>query len=251
MEEILVEARDVSRTYRNGDRSVQALVSATCRVRAGDRIALVGPSGSGKSTLLQILAGLDAPTTGSVDWPSLGSRGELRPGKVAVVFQTPSLLAPLTAVENVELPLLLLDMPSKKARVMALDALMRIDLGEVADKLPEELSGGQGQRVAMARAIATAPRLVLADEPTGQLDHPTAQHLFDVLLAALEGTGTALVVATHDQAIAGRMRTTWHIRYGVLETLPVLENVVSAADTEIGTGREAEQTGTPQGVVRK
>ena len=166
-------------------------------------------------------------------------------------FQTPSWLAPLAAVGNVEVALLLLDIPAKSARVMALDALMRIDLGEVADKLPEELSGGQGQRVAMARAIATAPRLVLADEPTGQLDHPTAQHLFDVLLAALAGTGTALVVATHDQAIAERMRATWNIQYGVLETLPVMENVVSAASTEIGTGREAEQTGTPQGVVRK
>ncbi len=198
-------------------RSVQALLSATCAVRSRDRIALVGPSGSGKSTLLQILAGLDTPTTGSIEWPLLGPRNQLRPGRVAVVFQTPSLLAPLTAVENVELPLLLGGTPAREARDRALDALMRIDLEEIAGKLPEELSGGQAQRVAVARSLATAPMLVLADEPTGQLDHPTAQHLFDVLLAALEGTSTALVVATHDLVIAARMRTTWHMQHGVLD----------------------------------
>jgi putative ABC transport system ATP-binding protein/lipoprotein-releasing system ATP-binding protein len=159
-----------------------------------------------------------------------------------MVFQTPSLLAPLTAVENVELPLLLQSMDATRAREMALDALLRIDLGEVANKLPEELSGGQAQRVAMARSIATRPRLILADEPSGQLDHSTAQHLFDGLLAALEGTGTALLVATHDQGIAKRMSITWHIQHGVLEKLPVA-NVVS-------DGRVAVGTDIPGGVIR-
>ena len=123
---------------------------------------------------------------------------------------------------------------------MALDALMRIDLEEVANKLPEELSGGQAQRVAMARALATGPKLILADEPTGQLDYPTAQHLFDVLLAALEGGGTALVVATHDQAIAKRMVTTWHIQHGVLE-------VPAIASAGMSTG----QANTPGGIVQR
>ena len=234
-DDILVDARDLSRTYTNGDRSVQALVSATCHVRSNDRIALVGPSGSGKSTLLQILAGLDTPTAGSIEWPALGPRSGLRPGKVSVVFQTPSLLAPLTAVENVELPLLLQGTPANEARSKAVDALMWIDLGELAGKLPEELSGGQAQRVAVARSLATGPMLVLADEPTGQLDHPTAQHLFDVLLAALEGTPTALVIATHDLAIAARMRTTWHMQYGVLNA-PVTEESVSAEGARAGAG---------------
>jgi putative ABC transport system ATP-binding protein/lipoprotein-releasing system ATP-binding protein len=117
----------------------------------------------------------------------------------------------------VEIPLLLGQESAAKARATALAALERIDLGFIAEKLPEELSGGQAQRVAVARALVTQPKLLLADEPTGQLDHPTAQQLFDVLLASLEGTETALVVATHDQSVAGRMKTIWHMEHGILE----------------------------------
>jgi putative ABC transport system ATP-binding protein/lipoprotein-releasing system ATP-binding protein len=105
----------------------------------------------------------------------------------------------------------------EKARAAALDALNRIGLIAIADKLPEELSGGQAQRVAIARALATQPKLILADEPTGQLDHPTAQHLFDVLLASLEDTDIALVVATHDMTVAERMHKIWHMQHGTLE----------------------------------
>jgi ABC-type lipoprotein export system ATPase subunit len=217
MPDTLVLIQNGGRTYSLGSTSVVALASATCTVMSGDRIALVGPSGSGKSTLLHLLGGLDTPTSGSLDWPALGARDTLRPTKVGLVFQMPSLLAPLTVVENVEIPLLLGPASTEKARSAALDALDRIGLKSLAEKLPEELSGGQAQRVAVARALATQPKLILADEPTGQLDHPTAQHLFDVLFASLEGTDTALVVATHDMTVAKRMHKVWQMQYGTLE----------------------------------
>jgi putative ABC transport system ATP-binding protein/lipoprotein-releasing system ATP-binding protein len=217
MPEMLVLMDQVRRTYLRGETSVVALASATCTVLPGERIALMGPSGSGKSTLLHLLGGLDRPTSGNLSWPALGPCETLRPEKVGLVFQMPSLLPSLTVVENVEIPLLLGQESAAKARAAALAALERIGLGFIAEKLPEELSGGQAQRVAVARALITQPRLLLADEPTGQLDHPTAQQLFDVLLAALEGTETALVVATHDQSVAKRMKTVWHMEHGILE----------------------------------
>jgi lipoprotein-releasing system ATP-binding protein len=217
MPEVLVDVQDVGRTYRFGETVVVALASATCRISPGDRVALVGPSGSGKSTLLHLMGGLDVPTTGRVCWPGLGERESLRPEKIAFVLQTPSLLAPLTVVENVEMPLLLGRRGTKEARRAASEALERIELAHIADKLPEELSGGQAQRVAVARALVYRPRLILADEPTGQIDQPTAKHLFDVLFAALEGTDTALVVSTHNTTVAGRMSNCWHMQYGVLK----------------------------------
>ena len=217
MTEVLIDVSEAGRTYQTGASPVVALDSATCKVTSGSHIALVGPSGSGKSTLLQLMGGLDTPTSGKVSWPGLGKRQTLRPEKIAFVFQTPSLLAPLTVVENVEMPLLLGRQGAKEARQAALEALERIELADIADKLPEELSGGQTQRVAVARALAYRPSLILADEPTGQLDHPTASHLFDVLLASLEGVDTALVVATHDKDVAGRMHDHWNMQHGVLE----------------------------------
>ncbi len=219
MPEVLAYIQNGERTYRRGNTPVVALVSATCAIMPGDRIALVGPSGSGKSTLLHLLGGLDTPTSGILAWPALGARETLRPGKIGFVFQTQSLLAPMTVVENVEIPLLLGQVSAEKARATALDMLERIELESLAEKLPEELSGGQAQRVAIARALTCGPKLILADEPTGQLDHPTAQHLFDVLLAALEGTDTALLVATHDMTVAERMHTLWRMQHGTLEHL--------------------------------
>jgi ABC-type lipoprotein export system ATPase subunit len=217
MPEVLAYIQNGGRVYRRGNTPVLALVSATCAIMPGDRIALVGPSGSGKSTLLHLLGGLDTPTSGILAWPALGARETLRPGKIGFVFQTQSLLAPMTVVENVEIPLLLGQVSAEKAHATALDMLERIGLESLAEKLPEELSGGQAQRVAMARALVCGPKLILADEPTGQLDHPTAQHLFDVLFAALEGTDTALLVATHDMTVAERMHTVWRMQHGTLE----------------------------------
>lgn len=215
MTDLLVETLGVARSFERGGKTVEALAPATCRVTAGDRIALLGSSGSGKSTLLHLMAGLDLPSAGEIRWPHLGDRDALRPRQVAMVFQSPSLMPPLSAVENVELPLIL-NGRGGDARAAAMEALERVGLADLAEKLPEELSGGQGQRVAMARAIATRPQLLLADEPTGQLDQATGRALIDALLGWLAGSRTALVIATHDLAIAERMDHVWRMDHGEL-----------------------------------
>ena len=225
MAEPLVVGRDVTREFPAGDRDVrQVLAACSCRVMPGDRIALTGPSGSGKSTLLTILGGLDKPTSGEVAWPGLRSAArdpaaeiDLRPPGVAFVFQSPSLLPALDVRQNVCLPLMLAghaqDMEAQADRMLA-----AFDLGSLADKLPGELSGGQAQRVAMARALMTRPRLILADEPTGQLDHPTAKQVLDVTFELLANWDNAIVIASHDDAVAARMRRTWTLDHGKFAT---------------------------------
>ena len=215
---ILVETLDAGRAFRQGDQEIVALLPTTSRVHAGDRVGLMGASGSGKSTLLHLMAGLDAPTTGEVRWPALGPAETLRPGKIAVVFQFPSLMAPLSVIENVEL-LLILSGASDNAREKATAALARLGLENLAAKLPEELSGGQAQRVAMVRAIACEPRLILTDEPTGQLDQRTGQAVMSAFLEWLSTTRTALVLATHDPTMAERMDQVWRMEHGRL-TMP-------------------------------
>lgn len=215
MPDPLVDADTAGRSFGEGPNAVHALRSATCRVMPGDRIAVMGPSGCGKSTLLHLMADLDQPTSGSVTWPGLGPRGSLRPGPIAVVFQAASLMPALTAVENVALPLLLADKLAG-AEDAARRVLARLGLEDLADKLPEQLSGGQAQRVAMARALCGQPRLLIADEPTGQLDRATAMELMRTLLGALDGR-TALVVATHDPEVARLLPVVWHMAGGFLE----------------------------------
>ncbi|MEP7208180.1 MAG: ABC transporter ATP-binding protein [Casimicrobiaceae bacterium] len=215
MRDVLIEADSISRSYRQGGAPVAAVASATFRVRAGDRVALVGRSGSGKSTLLHLMAGLDVPSGGVIRWPALGPPETLLPAKIALVFQAPSLLEPMTVSENVALPLLLAKIGGDvDAAVSA--ALATFGLEDLARKLPEELSGGQMQRVAMARAIVGSPSVILADEPTGQLDQPTGHALLEALLDHLAGSTTALVIATHDVSIAERMEVIWRIERGVL-----------------------------------
>ncbi|MEA2297810.1 MAG: putative transport system ATP-binding protein [Solirubrobacteraceae bacterium] len=214
----LVRCDGVARTYGAGPAATVALQPTDCAVFAGQRIALVGPSGSGKSTLLHLMAGLDDPTLGAVSWPAIGTRDELRPGRVAVIFQGPSLLAPLTVLENAALPLVIGGMTDKAARVTAHAALLTLDLDELADKLPEEISGGQAQRVAVARALAGKPTLILADEPTGQLDRTNGAAVVDVLLAAANHAGCALVISTHDLGVAERLPERWEMRSGELQT---------------------------------
>jgi ABC-type lipoprotein export system ATPase subunit len=193
-----------------------ALQPTDLELFAGDTVALVGPSGSGKSTLLHLMAGLDDPTVGSVSWPAIGDRAALRPGPVAVVFQGPSLLPPLTVIENVALPLILDGTAEGPARAAAAAALERLELTELADKLPEEISGGQAQRVAAARALAGRPRLLLADEPTGQLDRASGAQVVTALLTAAHHTGAALVIATHDATVAERLAERWDMHSGRL-----------------------------------
>jgi putative ABC transport system ATP-binding protein len=180
------------------------------------RVALTGPSGSGKSTLLHLMAGLVQPTSGRVSWPMLGSSPADRLGTVAVVFQGQSLLSELDVAENVGLPLLFAGEPADSAAVRAVEMLRRVGIEELSAKLPEELSGGQAQRVAMARALVTRPRLILADEPTGQLDRATGSHVISVLREAALEFDAGLVVATHDQAVAERFSLRWRMANGRL-----------------------------------
>ena len=212
----LVRCTHVARTFGQGSAATVALSPTDCLVLPGDRIALVGPSGSGKSTLLHLMAGLDDPTRGEVTWPAIGGRDELQPGRVAVVFQGPTLLAPLTVLENVALPLVLDGQTDAHARTAARDALELLQLVELADKLPEEISGGQAQRVAVARALAGRPVLILADEPTGQLDRANGRIVVDVLLQAADHAGAALVVSTHDPSVAERFEVCWQMHSGQL-----------------------------------
>ena len=208
---------NVSRKFKIGIDEVTVLANASCQISAGDRIAVMGPSGSGKSTLMALMAQIDTPSSGSISWPNFPPAEPLRPKHIGLSFQTPSLLAALTAVENVEVPLLILDQKSQ-ANERALAMLKLFALEHLADRLPEELSGGQAQRIAMARALVTSPALILADEPTGQLDQETAQSVIRKLIELSNTTGAALLIATHDPAIAAQMNTVWHMRFGVLNT---------------------------------
>jgi putative ABC transport system ATP-binding protein/lipoprotein-releasing system ATP-binding protein len=212
----LVRCHGAARTYGHGPTATVALQPADCEIVPGARIALVGPSGSGKSTLLHLMAGLDEPTLGSVTWPAIGGQADLRPGPVAVVFQGPSLLPPLTVEENVALPLILAGRRDGAAHEAARAALERLGLADLRDKLPEEISGGQAQRVAVARALAGEPRLILADEPTGQLDRASGAGVAEVLIDAAEHAGAALVVATHDPTVAVRFPEVWEMHSGRL-----------------------------------
>jgi ABC-type lipoprotein export system ATPase subunit len=213
----LARCLGAGRTYASGAAATVALQPTDCEVHADARIALVGPSGSGKSTLLHLLAGLDAPTVGTVDWPALATLAQLRPGPIAVVFQGPSLLPPLTVLENVGLPLVLDGATDAEAQRRAHEALQLLGLDDLSDKLPEEISGGQAQRVAVARAVAGEPQLILADEPTGQLDRANGASVIDVLLAAADHAQAALVVATHDPTVAARLATRWDAHSGRLD----------------------------------
>ena len=217
MSDVLAEAVDAGRVFGTNGGKVVALQHATCKIERGDRIALVGPSGSGKSTLLHLLAALDDPTSGTVTWPALGERATLRPSKISFVFQAESLLAPLTVLENIEVPRLLAGSNADEARNDATEILDALELNAIADKLPEEISGGQAQRAAVARSLITQPSLILADEPTGQLDHQTAKQLLDLLLRRLKGSDAALVIATHDPFVASRMKTQWTMAHGLLK----------------------------------
>jgi ABC-type lipoprotein export system ATPase subunit len=212
----LVLCAGAARTYGAGSRATIALEPVSCSVPPGASIALVGPSGSGKSTLLHLMAGLDRPTLGEVSWPAIGAPQSLRPGPVAVIFQGPSLLPPLTVAENVALPLVLDGRDHRDAHRLALGSLEVLDLLELAEKLPEEISGGQAQRVAVARALAGDPLLILADEPTGQLDRANGGAVVEVLLVAAAHSGAGLVVATHDPAVAARLPERWEMHSGRL-----------------------------------
>ncbi|WP_206454969.1 ABC transporter ATP-binding protein [Aurantimonas marina] len=215
--ETLIEARGLGRNYDLGDLTVHAVENADIVMRQGDRIAVTGPSGSGKSTLLKMLAGIVRPSSGLLAWFGAGTATGLRPGRIGVVFQEPSLIPSLTVRENVALPLQLAARSSQgRAHMSADDALALLSLADLSDKLPDEISGGQMQRVAFARALVTNPEIILADEPTGQLDQPTGRAVMEAVLDALGENETALLLTTHDERLARTMATQLRMDHGRL-----------------------------------
>lgn len=203
----LLVARGVGRTYDTGAGNVDALVDVHLEIDAGSFVVVRGRSGSGKTTLLNILGGLDTPTTGTVTLDSEDLAGQeetdlasMRRNKVGFVFQTFGLIPILTAAENVEIPLRLAMTPPAERKEQARRLLQMVGLADRASHRPDELSGGEQQRVAIARALANGPRLLLADEPTGQLDSRTGRVIIDLLVELVHSQGIAAVVATHDPA---------------------------------------------------
>jgi ABC-type lipoprotein export system ATPase subunit len=213
----LARCDHVARTFGFGMAAVVAVHEASCAVPPGARIALTGPSGSGKSTLLHLIAGLEIPTSGTVTWPGLGGGPpQGRPGLIGMIFQGPSLLPTLNVTENVALPLQVAGFPATTAGERAERALDQLGIADMGARLPEELSGGQAQRVAVARAVASRPKLILADEPTGRLDRESADRVISVLLQAADELGAALVISTHDAEIAARLPERWTMSDGAL-----------------------------------
>ena len=201
----IVEARDVRRVYQTGSVSVNALNGVSLSVARGEMLAIMGPSGSGKSTLLNCLSGLDSITSGDVliDGTSLASmtdreRTDYRARRMGFVFQFYNLMPVLTAVENVELPLLVARVPMREARSRAIEALDLVGVADRADHQPDQLSGGERQRVTIARALVNDPAIVWADEPTGDLDSENAAEIVGLMRRLNEERGLTFVIVTHD-----------------------------------------------------
>jgi lipoprotein-releasing system ATP-binding protein len=213
MSEYLIECRDLSKTYHDGEANVSVLKALNLKIKAGEQLAIVGPSGSGKSTLLHLLGGLDKPTDGSVlvqgeNWQDLSekSRCVFRNKKLGFVYQFHHLLPEFSALENVAMPLLLAGVDKEEALTKAEAMLTEVGLAARLSHKPSQLSGGEKQRVAIARALVPQPLCVLADEPTGNLDRETAAQVFDIMLDLNVTRNTALVVVTHDQVLAEKLK---------------------------------------------
>jgi putative ABC transport system ATP-binding protein len=219
----LIRIRELVKTYRRGEQEIPVLLGLDLDVASGDFIALMGPSGSGKSTLLNLIAGIDKATSGAIeiagtDIASLGE-GELadwRAANVGFIFQFYNLMPVLTAFENVELPLLLQPLSARERHARVDEVLAMVQLTDRADHYPNELSGGQQQRVAIARALVTSPQLIVADEPTGDLDRATGEEVLSLLAGLVHDLGKTIVMVTHDPKAAAKARRLVHLEKGVL-----------------------------------
>jgi putative ABC transport system ATP-binding protein len=221
--EPVVEIRNLVKSYRRGDQVVPVLIDITFDIAAGDYVALMGPSGSGKSTLLNLIAGIDKPDSGTlhvggVDITTLGE-AELaawRSRNVGFIFQFYNLMPVLTAFENVELPLLLTDLTARERREHVTAALGMVGLSDRTEHYPSELSGGQQQRVAIARAIITDPTILVADEPTGDLDRTSAEDILKMMDRLNRELGKTIIMVTHDPHAAEQARGVRHLEKGEL-----------------------------------
>ena len=219
----IIELRHVSKAYHKGEADIHPLDDLSLTIDRGDFVALMGPSGSGKTTLLNLLGGLDTPTSGEVivcgqDLAELNSRqlARWRSDHVAYIFQAYNLLPVLTAYQNVELPLTLLPLSRRERREHAIKALEIVGLADRMHHRPDELSGGQEQRVAIARALASDPDLLLADEPTGDLDAHSAQEIMALLISLNRDYGKTIIIVTHDPRVAHMAHRQLHLDKGVL-----------------------------------
>ncbi len=219
----IIQLRHVSKLYHKGDADIHPLDDLSLTIEAGDFVALMGPSGSGKTTLLNLLGGLDTPTAGEVvvcgqDLTELSSRqlARWRSDHVAYIFQAYNLLPVLTAYQNVELPLTLLPLSRRERREHVLKALDIVGLADRMSHRPDELSGGQEQRVAIARALASDPDILLADEPTGDLDAQSAEEIMALLISLNREFGKTIIIVTHDPKVAGAAHRQLHLEKGLL-----------------------------------
>jgi len=234
MSKPVIEIHKVSRIFRRGSVEVPALENVDLQVNEGEFLCLMGPSGSGKTTLLNLIAGIDRPTAGQlrVLGEDVASMSEDRLAAwrnvhVGFVFQTFNLIPVLTAFENVEMPLLLTRLPTSERKKHVLLALELVGLQDRCDHYPRQLSGGQEQRVAIARAIVTDPTLLIADEPTGDLDARAAEEVLGILVALNRDYGKTIIMVTHDPRAAHHATVTRHLEKGQL--LPLEEAVASVA----------------------
>lgn len=209
MSDVVVSAHGLGRTYGAGETATHALTNVSLELHAGELVVLRGPSGSGKTTLLNLLGGLDAPTTGTVSIDGTDATAAspaewvaLRRSTIGYVFQAFALIPHLSAAENIELPLRLLGTPVEERRARVDELLSVVGLADHANQRPSELSGGQQQRVGIARALANRPRLLIADEPTGQLDSLTAASMMSLISELVHEQGVAAIVSTHDPKMA-------------------------------------------------
>lgn len=223
MNDWVVEGRDLTKIYTMGDVEVQALRGLSVKIARGEVVSIMGPSGSGKSTLMNILGCLDRPTSGEycLDGESIANLNDeqlanIRNRKVGFVFQSFNLLPRSTALTNVELPLRYGTQNGRNRREVAKEALIDVGLGDRLSHRPNELSGGQQQRVAIARALVNDPAIVMADEPTGNLDSKSGDEIMELLLRLNKERGTTLIIVTHDPEVADQTQRVINIRDGVV-----------------------------------